>query len=240
MSTMQENATRNSTLLNLKTVQSISCRQCKQATCHLGTSGHKSLHNLNMWGWMWLNPWLLHSIGWDVLSQMEFSFVLKLLSNTVKDQPYSIASLFSTSFFSCHLPASLCQLLSTPLQNYCADHHWSTEDIVCCIPFSRRIVYCDIPILCSLSLASVLQCWCAVQDTFKIGPFFLLTSILLYNRIVIQWLVLSMAQSWILGKTSNRQTTKVIPLLSEDIMEYPREGQTVECPWVKSRKNATL
>lgn len=28
-----------------------SCSQCWQAPCQLGTSGHKSLHNLNMWVW---------------------------------------------------------------------------------------------------------------------------------------------------------------------------------------------
>lgn len=162
-STVQENATRTGTApTNLKTDHGSSCRQCWQAPRQLGISGHKSMHNLNMWGWMCSIAASQHRVGCAISNGVQFCLYAPL-QYCVKAQPHSKARLYSHFFFTSHTCTTFMsapqhttpKLCWTPLIHRTCSLLYSMKTCAS----SRRIAFCDFSLPCLLSL---LRCWCSV------------------------------------------------------------------------------
>ena len=187
-------------------------RRRRQAPSQLWTSGHKSLHRLNMRGldllYCCITP--LGGMCYLMCSSALSSFSPRVVW---KLSPAAEPALFFITSFSCssHLPAPVCQHHpSTSLQHCCADHHWSTEQ---CSrlhsqthpwPLKRNRLLWHLYIL-SLSLVSVLRPhWfdVDVQSQIFISCRLFLHSQTLFlsnSRGVIQEAADGAAQSWIFG-----------------------------------------
>lgn len=111
-STVQENAAiTGTTPTNPKTVHGCSFRECWQAPHQLGTSGHKSLHNLNVR----LN--VLHSciVAPGGMFYLKWSSVLSSCSSpTLSELSPTVEPAFLHSFFFPHIPPACTTLVSAP------------------------------------------------------------------------------------------------------------------------------
>lgn len=166
---------------NQKTVQGSSCCQCWQAPRQLGTTGHKSLHNLNMWVWRCSRAAPQHLLGCIILKR---SSVLSLCSPLIvlKLSPTAVPTLSHPPFF-VH-PTSQHLQPSQPLNSQTTVLLTTTDSQN--IAFMGNLLW-DHCTLASLTLSflhfktSLIHCWCAIQDSCWSSLLFLLPLSLLYN-----------------------------------------------------------
>lgn len=93
-----------------------------------GTSGHKSSHNLNMWGWMCTAAASQHRVGCIIANGVQF-YPRTHFQYCVKAQPHSRAGLFF--FFFLH-PTCLHHIgvsAPAPLESHWADRCWFTQQV---------------------------------------------------------------------------------------------------------------